>query len=461
MCNRRATRWYSSSPASRSRPGRQAEGNTWPIGRPARDPALQRFLPILKAFTSIEPTHAVGAGTAVRQHGGPQAAPEEVGNRGTPDHGTARRRAPRRATAEPSAGNHSSCEEFRHALTQSDDHAFSHRERDVSVDLYNMIEPVRPLAMIAVALRRPLPLCWRPGLGMTAINCKDLDRCGPNFSSHWASCSSVSTGATARCGDFVFSTGDPDGLMAMATRPSGNGKIEIESADDFILTQKTAITNVTFTGLLTGGANAADISQVVVEIYRVFPLDSTVPPSGNVPTRNNSPSDVALDSRDSSAGGLTFATSTLATTFVAGNSVLNGINKVPNQTTMGEGPVTGQEVAISTALSLPFTLSAGHYFLVPQVLLSSASSEFYWLSAPRPIPGAPFTPDLQTWIRNENLAPDWLRVGTDIEGTGRTFNASFTISGSIVPEPSSIVLAAIGLVVAVVSSSVTPRARAR
>ena len=115
---------------------------------------------------------------------------------------------------------------------------------------------------------------------------------------------------------------------------------------------------------------------------------------------------------------------------------------------MGEGPVTGQEVAITTALSIPFTLAPGHYFLVPQVLLNDANSEFYWLSAPKPIvpPGTPFLPDLQTWIRNENLAPDWLRVGTDIEGQGRTFNASFSLSGQIVPEPSSLGMGSIGII---------------
>ena len=191
----------------------------------------------------------------------------------------------------------------------------------------------------------------------------------------------------------------------MATGPSGNGKIEIESADDFILTQRSAITNVTFTGLLTGGATAADIKPGRRGNLPCFPsrLDR---PSGNVPTRMNSPSDVAFDSRDSSASGLAFTTNILADSFSAGNSVQNGINKFPNQTTLGEGPVTGQEVAISTSLSGPFTLDAGHYFLVPQVLLSSASPEFYWLSAPKPIvpPGTSFSPDLQTWIRNENLA---------------------------------------------------------
>ena len=246
-----------------------------------------------------------------------------------------------------------------------------------------------------------------------------------------------------RAGDLFISTGDPDGLMAMASRPSGNGKIETESADDFILSQTSQITNVSFTGLLTGGATSADISQVVVEIYRVFPLDSTDPPSGNVLTRVNSPSDIAFDSRDSSTSGLTFATTTLNASFTAGNSVLNGINKFPNQKTGGEGPVTGQEVTIATTLASAFTLGPGHYFLVPQVLLSGANGEFYWLSAPKPNG----VPDLQTWIRNENLAPDWSRVGTDIEGQGRTFNASFSLSGQVVPEPSSLAMGSIGLMI--------------
>jgi len=61
-----------------------------------------------------------------------------------------------------------------------------------------------------------------------------------------------------------------------------------------------------------------------------------------------------------------------------------------------------------------------------------------WLSAPRPIVGGtgPFAPDLQSWIRNEDLAPDWLRVGTDVVG-GTTFNATFSLSGVTVPEPST------------------------
>ena len=42
------------------------------------------------------------------------------------------------------------------------------------------------------------------------------------------------------------------------------------------------------------GTAASNVQQVVVEFYRVFPKDSTDPPSGHVPTRVNSPSDAAL-----------------------------------------------------------------------------------------------------------------------------------------------------------------------
>jgi hypothetical protein len=70
---------------------------------------------------------------------------------------------------------------------------------------------------------------------------------------------------------FFFSTGNPDGLIATASRPASAGKLEIESADDFVLTGETAITSATFTGLLPTGAPLSDVSDVVVEIYRVFP----------------------------------------------------------------------------------------------------------------------------------------------------------------------------------------------
>ncbi|WP_224091507.1 PEP-CTERM sorting domain-containing protein [Nostoc sp. MS1] len=251
----------------------------------------------------------------------------------------------------------------------------------------------------------------------------------------------------AQAASFSFNTGSPDGKIATASRPSSPGKVEIETGDDFILSQQTKITKATFTGLLTNGATLADIQNVIVEIYRVFPKDSQNPPDGKVPTRVNSPSDVALASRDSSSG-LTFNTTLINSNFTAANSVINGINPIPNQTTGGEGSVSGQEVQFNISFDDPFSLPADHYFFVPQVAVSGG--DFLWLSAPKPIvsPGTPFNPDLQTWIRNEPLQPDWLRIGTDIVAAA-PFNASFSLEGTTsVPEPQStsgLMLVALGL----------------
>ena len=238
---------------------------------------------------------------------------------------------------------------------------------------------------------------------------------------------------------FTFSTGNPDGKIATGSRPDSPSKQEIESADDFLLNQTTSITGGTFTGLLPSGAPLSSIGSVDVEIYRVFPKDSTNPPSGTVPTRVNSPSDNAFDSRNSAASDLTFTATTLDSTFTAANSVLNGINPIPNQFTGGEGPVTGEEVLFDVNFTNPFELPADHYFFIPQVKL--ADGDFLWLSAPKPIvaPNTPFTADLQSWIRNADLDPNWLRIGTDITHQG-PFNAAFSLRGEVVPEPSSLSL---------------------
>jgi hypothetical protein len=251
---------------------------------------------------------------------------------------------------------------------------------------------------------------------------------------------------SAAASPMIFSTGNPDGRIGTASRPSSAGKIEIESADDFLLSSQTQIDGATFTGLLTGGATLANVGEVRVQIYRIFPEDSTSPPSGSVPSRANSPSDVAFDDRDSTTATLSFAIATLGS-FTAANSVINGIHGVPNQTTGGEGSVTGLEVQFDVTFATPFLLPADHYFFVPQVEVATPTGEFLWLSAQKPIvtpSGTPFTPDLQSWIRNENLAPDWLRVGTDIVGgnPAPTFNGAFSLRGTPdeeeVPEPGTL-----------------------
>ncbi len=225
----------------------------------------------------------------------------------------------------------------------------------------------------------------------------------------------------------------------MASRPGGGpgsgANQETEAADDFIFTNPALITGGSFFGLLPASFNPSDINQVRVEIYRVFPLDSTSPPSGKVPTRANSPSDVEFADRDTASGNLGISATALGA-FTAANSVDLGI--APG--TGGEGPVSGNEVRIDFSFLVPLLLPADHYFLVPQVLLGDPNGHFLWLSAPRPIASNPFTPDLQAWIRNADLDPDWLRVGTDIIGAPNTFNGSFALVGTPVPEPSTVLV---------------------
>lgn len=260
--------------------------------------------------------------------------------------------------------------------------------------------------------------------------------------------------APAAATPFFFSTGDPDGLIGTAARPTSGGKIEIETGDDFILNAPTNINTVTFVGLLTNGTDVSDLGNLHLEMYRVFPKDSEVgrtsgPPdfsTSQVPTRVNSPSDVAFQERDLGEGDFMLTTS-VPVPFTVANSVINGINPKPNQFTGGEGQMTGLEVVFTASFSNPFSLPADHYFFVPQVEVNGG--EFLWLSAPKPITGGtgPFNPDLQSWIRNENLAPDWLRIGTDITQQG-PFNAAFSLTGIVVPEPSTLFLLGSGIILA-------------
>jgi len=258
----------------------------------------------------------------------------------------------------------------------------------------------------------------------------------------------ILTAVTPAVADVFFSTGVTDGLIGTLSRPAGPGTIQTETADDFVLSQPTSITNATFVGLLPSGAPLSSITNVEIEFYHVFPKDSVVPPSGNVLTRANSPADVEIGSatRESAAGTLTFTAAIVNPNFTVANTVVNGINKIPNQFTGGEGSATGEEVQISVVFTTPVVLPDDHYFFRPEVELSSGG--FLWLSAPKPInaaDGTPFLQDLQSWIRNDNLAPDWARIGTDITHQG-PFNAVFSLSGEKIPEPSTLLLIGSGLI---------------
>lgn len=239
--------------------------------------------------------------------------------------------------------------------------------------------------------------------------------------------------APAPADPFFFTTGNPDGRIGVASRPeSADGsRIEIEAADDFILSTQTLIYGAVFAGVTPPGITFDDITNVRVEIYRVFPNDSDATRTPNVPTRTNSPADVAFTEqngnpaeRSTAAGSLQYTFVTLQLQYPVANSVVNGINPSPNQATGGEGPATGWLNDFIVIFTDEFVLPADHYFFVPQVELKNG--EFLWVSASHDPPQ--FEGDLQQWIRNGNLDPDWLRVGTDIVG-GTTFNGSFSLLG--------------------------------
>ena len=107
----------------------------------------------------------------------------------------------------------------------------------------------------------------------------------------------------------------------------------------------------------------------------------------------------------------------------------------PTRPRAATDPVTGQEVQFNVTFPAPFNLDlpADHYFFVPQVSITS-TGDFLWLSR-RPSrscrPAPPSLPTFESWTRDSNLDPDWLRIGTDIVGgsPGTTFNAAFSLTG--------------------------------
>jgi len=225
----------------------------------------------------------------------------------------------------------------------------------------------------------------------------------------------------------LVNTGNTDGKLGALSRPASVNKLETETADDFVLDQTTVLTGATVTGLVT--TSLANISNVEIEIYHRFPEDSIADRTPQVPTRQNSPSDVEIDSatRDGNNHTLRFSTALLNPTFTALKTVVNSISVA-----QGEPAVTGAEVEITVTFTSPIVLPAGHYFFRPEVQVNGG--DFLFLSAPKPIvaPGQAIAGDKQAWIRNSRLSPDWLRIGTDIIGgnPAPAFNMTFSLSGA-------------------------------
>jgi Putative Ig domain len=245
----------------------------------------------------------------------------------------------------------------------------------------------------------------------------------------------LAPGAAAAPAPYAFSTGTTDLKLAMASRPAAGATVGVAAADDFPLTRETRLSGATITGLLPSFASPSVIQRVVVEVYRIHPLDSDTGRTIAVPSRTGGPADVPTTTRDSADGGLVFDAAVLAQGVTALNSVVDGIHPLPNQTTGGEGSVSGEQVTLTLVFSPAPDLPAGDYFFVPRVGLSAPGADFLWLSAPKPIVGGgtPFASDRQAWIRDDDLAPDWLRVGRDIVGGGSgapDYDAAFALSGA-------------------------------
>jgi hypothetical protein len=236
-----------------------------------------------------------------------------------------------------------------------------------------------------------------------------------------------SANAAAQETQVLVNTGNTDGKLGALSRPASVNKLETETADDFVLDQTTVLTGATVTGLVT--TSLANISNVEIEMYHRFPEDSIADRTPQVPTRQNSPSDVEIDSatRDGNNHTLRFSTALLNPTFTALKTVVNSISVA-----QGEPAVTGAEVEITVTFTSPIVLPAGHYFFRPEVQVNGG--DFLFLSAPKPIvaPGQAIAGDLQAWIRNSKLSPDWLRIGADIIGgsPAPAFNMTFTLSGA-------------------------------
>jgi hypothetical protein len=240
----------------------------------------------------------------------------------------------------------------------------------------------------------------------------------------------------------LFTTGDPDGRIGVASRPASadGSRNEVEAADDFILAQPSVIYGAVITGLMQPGFLTEDLGEIRVEIYRVFPNDSDTTRTPNVPTRMNSPADVEFNGdlasseghRSLSEGTLKFVHVVVVDGYPIANTVNNGIFPAPNQMTGGEGPLRGWQTSFILIFDPEFYLPADHYFIVPQIEVRNGFRDFLWISAARDPANPLFPGDLQSWVRNSDLDPDWLRVGTDIIG-GTTFNQSFSLIGEILP----------------------------
>jgi hypothetical protein len=252
------------------------------------------------------------------------------------------------------------------------------------------------------------------------------------------------TAGSAGATDFFFTTGAADQRLGSLSQPGGpapqeNTRPGFETADDFALTQRTSLTHATFIGLVAPGTKLGDITNVETEFYHFLPAGQAT--GGLVPTRVNSPTDfeIADATRDGADGSLSFTATVLDPNFTVGNSVsvVKSGSTSALTATGGNGAFTGEEILFDVTFTNAVDLDPDHLFFRPQVDVANGG-QFFWLSAARPAGAtvAPGVTDLQAWVRNDSLAPNWERIGNDVIGAG-SFNMAFSLTGNAVPEPAT------------------------
>ena len=136
--------------------------------------------------------------------------------------------------------------------------------------------------------------------------------------------------------------------------------------------------------------------------------------------------------RDGSVGSA-FSATLSDESFAVLNTVVDGINQAPANLTNGEGPASGEAVQITVTFTPPIVLPADHLFR-PEVGDRRRFPVPVDTEAARGA-GDALDGDLQAWIRNADLKPDWLRIGTDIiGGTPVTFNMAVSLAGETVSQ---------------------------
>ena len=237
----------------------------------------------------------------------------------------------------------------------------------------------------------------------------------------------------------LWSTLSPNSAQAFTSQ--SNAAIGSETADDFFFLNSLApqfeVEGIKVDGLFSDPD--AEITNVRVELYSSFPVDSDPTRTTDI-VRLNGPADDAFAAFDSGEGSLSYSVKDKGS-FTVDSTITPG--SLSNLGAVGSG-LTGNLRQIDITLTDSILLDAAatpldqanHYFLAATV--ETSKGDYYWLAGEQP----PTTVgDRQAWLRTEPFVPDWIRVSdiiNDEPGTlAPAFNASFEVSGKPVPEPST------------------------